>query len=70
MGWDVMTRKGGGGGKDGWWFAGGGGMEGGGGDVRSMRSSRAGRFSRPFLRLSLARWRSSSKAAAWRELYI
>lgn len=42
--------------------------EGKGKNVRSMRSSLSGRCSRPRFRESVARWRSSSRAAAWRAL--
>lgn len=43
-------------------------LKGEGGSVRSMRSSLSGRCSRPRFRESVARWRSSSRAAAWRAL--
>ncbi|KAH8638473.1 hypothetical protein IG631_06243 [Alternaria alternata] len=36
--------------------------------LRSTSSARSGRELRPFLRLSVARWRSSSRALAWRAL--
>lgn len=36
--------------------------------LRSTRSSRCGRFSRPFFKLSVTFWRSSSWAAAWSAL--
>jgi hypothetical protein len=37
--------------------------------LRSIRSSRGGRWERDFLRLSVARWRSRSWAVCWRELF-
>jgi hypothetical protein len=39
-------------------------------DIRSIRSSFCGRRSRLFLRLSVASWRSSSRAVDCKELFL